>query len=150
MSTKLDSTDWDLIHLLQQNARESTAALARKVGLARTTVVVRLARLEREGVILGYSLRLGRVLDEKVVRAYCALSVLPKNTISVIRALDKIIEVEEVSSVSGQFDYLVFLRCNTHEELDELLDRIGNLEGVKQTQTSIILNCKIDRQKRSL
>lgn len=150
MITKLDPTDWKLIHLLQQNARESTAALARKVGLARTTVVVRLARLEREGVILGYSLRLGGVLDEKVVRAYCALSVLPKNAISVIRALDKIIEVEEVSSVSGQFDYLVFLRCNTHEKLDELLDRIGNLEGVKQTQTSIILNCKIDRQKRCL
>ncbi len=56
------------------------------------------------------------------------------------------VEVEEVSSVSSQFDYLAFLRCTTHEKLDELLDRIGNLEGVKQTQTSIILNRKIDRR----
>lgn len=150
MFTKLDPTDWQLIHLLQQNARESTAALARKVGLARTTVVVRLARLERDGVILGYSLRLGCALEEKVVRAYCALSVLPRNSASVIRALEKMIEVEEVSSVSGQFDYLVFLRCGTHEKLDELLDRIGNLDGVKQTQTSIILNRRIDRQKGCL
>ena len=40
------------------------------------------------------------------------------------------------------------MRCTTYEKLDELLDRIGNLNGVKQTQTSIILNRKIDRRVR--
>ena len=77
------------------------------------------------------------------------ISVLPRSTAGVIRALEKMIEVEEVSSVSGQFDYLAFLRCATHEQLDELLDRIGNLDGVKLTQTSIILNRKIDRRGTS-
>ena len=55
-------------------------------------------------------------------------------------------EVEEVSSVSGPYDYLIFLRCETHEQLDELLDRIGLIEGVKQTQTSIVLSRKVDRR----
>lgn len=146
MFTKLDPTDWQLIHLLQQNARASNATLARQLGLARTTVVTRLARLERDGIIQGYGLRLGSELEQAAVRAYCAISVLPRSTAGVIRALEKMVEVEEVSSVSGQFDYLAFLRCTTHEKLDELLDRIGNLDGVKQTQTSIILNRKIDRR----
>lgn len=146
MFTKLDPTDWQLIHLLQLNAREPTAALARKLGLARTTVVARLARLEREGTILGYGLRLGPALEENVISAYCAINVLPRNTVSVIRALEKMTEVEDVFSVSGQFDYLACLRCTTHAKLDELLDRIGNLEGVKQTQTSIVLARKINKR----
>ncbi|MDU4056207.1 MAG: Lrp/AsnC family transcriptional regulator [Pseudomonas oryzihabitans] len=150
MFTKLDPTDWQLIHLLQQNARASNATLARQLGLARTTVVTRLARLERDGIIQGYGLRLGSELEQAAVRAYCAISVLPRSTAGVIRALEKMVEVEEVSSVSGQFDYLAFLRCTTHEKLDELLDRIGNLDGVKQTQTSIILNRKIDRRRTSV
>ncbi|APQ12472.1 AsnC family transcriptional regulator [Pseudomonas oryzihabitans] len=146
MFTKLDPTDWQLIHLLQQNAREPTATLARKLSLGRTTVVARLARLERDRVILGYGLRLSPDLEQATVSAYCAICVLPRSTTSVIRALEKMIEVEEVSSISGQFDYLAFLRCSTHAQLDDLLDRIGNLEGVKQTQTSIILNKKLDRK----
>jgi len=145
MLTKIDPTDWQLIHLLQQNARESTANLARKVGLARTTVISRLARLERDGIIVGYGLRLGSELERGSVRAYCAISVLPRSVVSVIRTLEKMVEIQELSAVSGQCDYFALLWCATHEKLDELLDRIGNLEGVKQTQTSIILSQKIRR-----
>lgn len=65
---------------------------------------------------------------------------------AVIRELEKMPEVEEVSSVSGPYDYLIFLRCETHEQLDELLDRIGLIDGVKQTQTSIVLSRKVDRR----
>ena len=54
-----DRLDRDLITLLQANARESTANLARKLGIARTTVVARLARLEADGLIAGYTVRLG-------------------------------------------------------------------------------------------
>src|SRR3989344_3197869 len=104
MTQPLDDTDRQLLSLLQANAREGTATLARKLGLARTTVVARIARLEARA------------------------------------------EVEEVSAVSGPFDYLVFLRCTSHEQLDALLDKVGQLDGVRQTQTSIVLSRKIDRR----
>ena len=52
--TDLDQTDRHLLSLLQANARDSAANLARKLGIARTTVVARIARLERLGVIAGY------------------------------------------------------------------------------------------------
>ena len=53
----LDATDRHLLSLLQANAREPAALLARKLGVARTTVVARIARLERDGVIAGYGVR---------------------------------------------------------------------------------------------
>ena len=59
MNTTLDDIDRQLLSLLQTNAREGTALLARKLGLARTTVVARIARLERSGVVAGYGVRLG-------------------------------------------------------------------------------------------
>ncbi|KAB2900830.1 MAG: Lrp/AsnC family transcriptional regulator, partial [Burkholderiaceae bacterium] len=88
----------------------------------------------------------GSRLDTAAVRAWCTLSVLPRTAPAVLRALEAMPEVEEVSAVSGPFDYLLFLRCTSHEQLDALLDRIGQIEGVHQTQTSIVLSRKIDRR----
>ncbi|MGP1629964.1 MAG: Lrp/AsnC family transcriptional regulator, partial [Giesbergeria sp.] len=145
MNHVLDDVDHQLLSLLQANAREGTAALARKLGLARTTVVARIARLERTGVIEGYGVRLGTHMDQATVRAWCSLSVLPQTAPAVLRMLAAMAEVEEVSAVSGHFDYLAFLRCSSHERLDALLDRIGQVDGVHKTQTSIVLSRKIDR-----
>lgn len=101
MNERLDAIDRQLLSLLQANAREPAAILARKLGLARTTVVARIARLERENIVAGYGVRLGRLLEEAAVRAYCFISVLPKTPAAVIRELEKMPEVEEVSSVSA-------------------------------------------------
>ena len=109
-------------------------------------MVARIARLERSGVVAGYGVRLGQRLDATTVRAWCSLSVLPQTAPAVLRTLGAMPEVEEVSAVSGQFDYLVFLRCTSHEQLDTLLDHVGQLDGVHQTQTSIVLSRKIDRR----
>jgi DNA-binding Lrp family transcriptional regulator len=146
MHPSLDEIDRQLLSLLHAHARAGTAQLARQLGLARTTVVARIARLEREGIVAGYGVRLGPRFDEGAVRAWCSLSVLPKAAPAVLRALDALPEVEEVSAVSGPFDYLVFLRCASHQRLDALLDQIGQLDGVHQTQTSIVLSRRIDRR----
>lgn len=146
MDFRLDDIDRHLLSLLQANARAPAADLARKLKIARTTVVARIARLEREGVVAGYGVRLGRRLEQAAVRAYCGLSVNGKSATAVMKALERLPEVEEVSAVSGQYDYLVFLRCETHEQLDALLDHLGQIEGINQTYTSVVLNRKLDRR----
>jgi DNA-binding Lrp family transcriptional regulator len=75
--------------------------------------------------------------------------VQPKTATSVMQALNRLTEVEEVSAVSGQYDYMVFLRCESNEKLDALLDRIGMIDGIQQTYTSVVLNRKIDRRTTS-
>ena len=146
MKSSLDRTDRHLLSLLQANAREPVATLARVLGLARTTVVARLARLERDGVVAGYGVRLGNAMEAASVRAYCSINVKPKTGVAVIEALKRLPEIEEVSAVSGAFDYLVLLRCADTEQLDALLDHIGMIEGVNHTQTSVVLSRKIDRR----
>ena len=142
----MDGTDRHLLSLLQANAREPAALLARKLGVARTTVVARIARLERDGVIAGYGVRLGPRLEQAAVRAYCGLSVAPRMGTAVVRALERLPEVEELSAVSGQYDYMVFLRCESNEQLDALLDQIGQIEGIQQTHTAVVLSRKVDRR----
>ena len=146
MPAQLDNLDRELLSLLQANAREPAANLARKLHIARTTVVARIARLEREGVVAGYGVRLGSRLEQAAVRAFCGLGVDARRGPAVIRHLDRLPEVEEVWAVSGQLDYLVLLRCETPEQLDMLLDRLGQIEGVHQTHTSVVLSRRIDRR----
>lgn len=145
--TELDATDRHLLSRLQANARESAANLARHLGIARTTVVARIARLERSGVIAGYGVRLGQKMEDNVILAYCGLSVQPKAAPAILRALQRLPEIEEVNSVSGPVDYLVAIRCDTHDRLDRLLDEIGMLDGVNHTTTSIVLARKLDRRR---
>lgn len=144
---ELDQTDRHLLSLLQGNARESAANLARALGIARTTVVARIARLEKNGVIAGYGVRLGRQMEDNAILAFCGLSVQPKAAPAVVRALQRLPEVEELNSVSGPVDYMAVIRCDTHARLDRLLDEIGMLDGVNHTTTSIVLARKIDRRR---
>ncbi len=143
---KLDDLDRRLLALLQADARAPAAELARHLKIARTTVVARIARLEREGVVAGYGVRLGQRLEQAAVRAFCALSVNPRGASAIIQALERMPEVEGAWAVSGEFDYMVQLRCESTEALDALLDQLGQIEGIKKTQTSVVLSRKIDRR----
>jgi DNA-binding Lrp family transcriptional regulator len=144
---ELDQKDRELLALLQINARESTARLARTLGLARTTVLARMTRLERSGVIEGYGVRLGRPESEQGVAAYVGMAILPKSGSQVVKALSQFPELENLSAVSGQFDYVALVRCRSPEHLDRILDGIGGLEGVRQTFSAVILATRIDRSR---
>ena len=140
-----DATDRALIGLLQANARESTANLARKLGLARTTVVARLARLERDGVIVGYTLRLGADDGRPQVRAFVGITLQPKRSRDVMSRLAQLPDLLQLSSVSGEFDCIALLRTDTTARLDAVLDQIGAIDGVMKTTTSVELALRIDR-----
>jgi DNA-binding Lrp family transcriptional regulator len=145
LATPKDSLDRELIALLQANARESVANLGRKLGVARTTVLARLARLEAGSVIVGYTVRLGSEAAEAGIQAYVGISVNPKLQRDVIKRLTKLPELRQLASVSGEFDYMALLRAPTTVRLDALLDEIGEMDGVMKTTTSVVLALRVDR-----
>ena len=140
-----DQLDRDLLALLQVNARASTADLARQLGMARTTVLARLARMEREGVIVGYTVRLGQDVMDRGLQAFIGITVSPKAGREVVRQLSRMPELRQLCAVSGEFDYVVLLRAETALRMNTLLDEMGNFEGVVKTTTSVALEWKIDR-----
>lgn len=140
-----DALDRELLALLQVNARASAADLARQLGTARTTVLSRLNRLEREGIIAGYSVRLAQDVLNQGLQAFVGLTVSPKAGRSIEQRLERMPEVRQLCAVSGEFDYVLLLRAESAVRLNSLLDDIRNLEGVIKTTTSVALAWKIER-----
>ncbi|HEX3810696.1 MAG TPA: Lrp/AsnC family transcriptional regulator [Rhizomicrobium sp.] len=137
--------DAELISLLKSNAREPTASLARKLGLARSTVQERIARLEREGMIQGYGVRLSDAADTRALRAIVMIAADPKQAERVAAELKKIPDVRALSAVSGAFDMMAVVEAETTAQMDSTLDRIGAANGVARTVSSIILSEKFSR-----
>ena len=138
-------SDARLLALLRENARAPAATLARRLGLSRTTVQSRIERLERGGVITGYTVRVFDEYEQSLVRAHVMITTPPKLAAGVESALRQIPEVRTLHSVSGSFDMIAIVVAPSIQELDRVLDRIGVLEGVERTMSSIILSTRIDR-----
>jgi DNA-binding Lrp family transcriptional regulator len=141
----LSEADQALITLLRENARASTAELARRLGVSRTTVQSRIERLEQRGIISGYGVKLSPDYEQGLVKAHVLLTVAPKAADAVVRSLRMLTEVRTVHSVSGTFDMIVVVEAPSIRDLDALLDRIGALDGVERTLSSIILSTRIER-----
>ncbi len=145
MAKCMDSIDQTLIAALRENARASTAQLARLVGRSRTSVQSRIERLERQGVIAGYGVRLAPEHDFGAVRAHVMIKVGPKESRAVTAALRAIPQVRVLHSVSGDVDLIAVAATASVAEMDEVIDRIGGLDGVERTTSSIILSTKFER-----
>ena len=145
MSNMTKNADAALLNLLRANARESISELARKLGVSRSTVQSRIERLEQQGIISGYSVKVSDSYAQSLVRAHVLVTALPKLSHQVVQALEKIIEVKTLHSVSGNFDMIVIVEALSIRDLDAVLDRIGALDGVERTMSSIILSTRIDR-----
>ncbi|WP_278920845.1 MULTISPECIES: Lrp/AsnC family transcriptional regulator [Pseudophaeobacter] len=141
---KIDETDQQLLALLRDNARRPVAELGRALGLARTTVQARIERLERSGVIAGYTLRQSAV-ERAPLQATVLISIEPRSGPEVLSRLRSLLGVEVVHTTSGRFDLLAQVVAQTTTALDETIDRIGEARGVRSSESLIHLATKLDR-----
>ena len=141
----MDDLDEHLLARLRDNARAPVAELARALGLSRTTVQSRLAKLERSGVIAGYAVKLAGAYEAGRVQAFIMLTVEPKQAAAVTAALKRLPGVRRLQSVSGPFDLIATVEAAGVAEMDAIIDEIGAVKGVERTNTSLVLSTKFDR-----
>jgi DNA-binding Lrp family transcriptional regulator len=144
---KMTNVDKDrvLLDLLGENARMPVATIARRLGLSRTTVQARIEKLERDGVIAGYGVRLSSAYESGLVKAHVLITIAPKSLSRVTADLSAIGEVKALHSVSGSFDLIAIVASTSISALDHIIDAIGEIEGVERTLSSIILSTRIER-----
>ncbi len=141
----MDDLDRNILGLLGADARMSVATLARRLKVARSTIQARLERLETTGVIAGYTLKLGEEARQGRLRASVLLTIEPRAQAAILSRLKSIAEVERVFTTSGRFDLLLQIAAPNTQVLDQVLDQIGALTGVKSSESLIHLSTRIDR-----
>jgi len=141
----MDELDRNILGLLGADARMSVATLSRRMKVARSTIQARLERLETTGVIAGYTLKLGEGAREGRLRASVLLTIEPRAQAALLTRLKSIAEVERVFTTSGRFDLLLQIASPNTQVLDQVLDQIGAMAGVRSSESVIHLSTKIDR-----
>lgn len=135
----MDKSDTQIIAELRRNSRISLSDLASIVGLSRVTVRTRLARLQSEGIIIGFTVVLAEDLQEHPVRGMMMLGIEGKGTDRISRALGGIGAVQAVHSTNGKWDLIVELGTQTLQDLDKVLAQIRKLDGVSISETNLLL-----------
>src|SRR5262245_33009100 len=118
----------------------SVAALAKKLRVARGTIQNRMAKLEADGTIVGYTVRLKTQVEEHRIRALMTIVVEGNHAEGVLRALRGDPNVSELHTTNGRWDLVAELRAETLEEFDRVLRRIRQFDGIASTETSLLLS----------
>jgi DNA-binding Lrp family transcriptional regulator len=141
----MDDLDQHLIDRLRANARASVAELARGLGLSRTTVQSRLARLEKSGVIAGYAVKLSEAREGALIRGFVMMTTDPKQASAVTATLGRTGGVRALHGVSGPHDMIAEVEAANLTDLAALIGEIGALRGVERISASVVLTTQFDR-----
>lgn len=141
MDKSLDRVDRKLISMLNENARYSLKELAGEVSLSSPATSTRIERLEKEGLIKGYTAKIDRKLLGYNITAFISMDVPPpqKNTFyPFIKACPNVLEC---NCITGNYSMFIKVAFKTTEELDEF---IGTLQNFGKTHTQIVFSTPVE------
>lgn len=138
----MDKISFKILKILQKKARIPNVEVARQVGLAPSAVLERIRKLEKQGIIHGYEVRLNPKYFTKSLVAFVTVQAEAGDTGDRVgQALADIESVQEVHLVAGDDAYLVKLRAANPHELGRIVrQRIAGIDGVQSTRTVIALD----------
>jgi Lrp/AsnC family leucine-responsive transcriptional regulator len=137
----LDQVDRDLLTLLADDPRVSQRQLAKQVGMSAPAIGERIARLERLGVIRGYTVDIDWGAVGLPVLVYIPMTIAAGSDVKVLLdELRAIPELEELVVVTGDYDFIARFRLRDHSHLQEiLLDRLYPIAGLRRFETLLSL-----------
>lgn len=135
-----DDLDRRLLAALRVDGRASVAALARELGVTRSTVTARLDRLTSSGTIAGFSVRIREGRNPDTIRAIALIEVEGRTTDAVISQLRGLAGIDALHTTNGGWDLVAELRTDSLESFDRLLRDVRSIEGVVNSETSLLLS----------
>lgn len=138
----MDEIDRKLLALLRINARENAASLAKKLKVSRGTVQNRIARLQTDGTIRGFTIKTSQETEDDRVRAIMCIAIEGEKSTKVIRALSGFAEIEQIHTTNGRWDLVAEIATGTLGSFSRALDEIRLIEGIAATETSLLLDLR--------
>lgn len=135
-----DNLDSDLISELRGDGRATISHLAEKLKVSRATIQNRLDRLISNGAILGFTIRVNEALDQRTVKALMMIEISGQSTSQVIRKLRGIPELVKLHTTNGAWDLIAEINTPTLSEFDEVLRQVREVEGILNSETSVLLS----------
>lgn len=135
-----DAIDKELVAILRSDARTPIASLAKQLGVSRGTVQNRLDRLISGGAILGFTIRAHQQVESDAIKAIMMIEVVGKSTTQVIQQLRGIPQLQKMHTTNGAWDLLVEILASSLQEFDLVLREIRAIDGVLNSETSILLS----------
>jgi len=141
---ELDTKDFALLGALQENASSRLEDLAKLVNLAPSSVHDRLRRLQREGIITNWTVKVDAPKLGLGVLAFIGIK-SSKTCSMLLDQLQPISSIEECHSVAGELCIMLKVRVSDTAALLTLIDRLRQIDGIEATETTIVLQTQIDR-----
>ncbi|MGB6241787.1 MAG: Lrp/AsnC family transcriptional regulator [Castellaniella sp.] len=138
----MDSLDHQILSYLRNDARLSVATLAKKLGVSRGTVCNRIARMERDHIILGYTVRVQADAQPQDINAWMSIAIEGHETSRIVRDLTGEPAVWALHDTNGRWDLLAELRVTSIAQLSDALERIRLIKGISATETSLHLKTR--------
>ncbi|MBR2189637.1 MAG: Lrp/AsnC family transcriptional regulator [Eubacterium sp.] len=136
----MDKTDYRILTILKENARESASSIGKKIHLSVSAVIERIRKMEESGIIRSYTI----IVDEQ--KTGNTLTALMEVSLDNPRNLDgfaaHVAQMDCIVScyyLTGEFDLLLKIVCASSDELEQIHRSIMSLEGVKETRTHVVL-----------
>lgn len=147
----IDETDLRILSILLRDAATSKAEIARRVGLAASAVSERVRRLEAQGVIAGYEVRIdARRLGKPLLAFVFVTDAKPSQGFDTAAALAGVTGLEELHKVAGDDCYLLKIRAAGTDELNAIIEReINPVQSVTRVRTTIVLQSVAERPPMS-
>lgn len=138
----VDDIDQRLIALLRNDARLPIAKLAAQAGISRATATARIEKLRRDGVIAGFTVVLQSNVETGGVKAITMIEIDGKQEEAVTRRLMGMPEVRQLHTTNGRWDIVAEIEALGIADLDDLLRAIRQIDGIANTDTSILLKAR--------
>ena len=143
-ATQLDAVDTQIVELLVADGRRTLGDIGERVGLSLSAVQRRVARLEQGGVILGYTTLVDHAKLGRPLEAFVELRFSGSTRVDLIAAVgDSIPEVQDVFTIAGDPDALVWIRVKDVGDLKRVVDKLRATGRVTGTKTLMVLGKSI-------
>lgn len=134
-----DHLDQQLISLLREDGRASISKLSEQLKVSRGTVQNRIDRLVSSGAILGFTVRAHEALEAGAIKAVMMIEVVGRSTTQVIKTLKGLPQLVKLHTTNGSWDLVAELQTSSLIEFDHVLAQVRMIEGVLNSETSILL-----------